>query len=119
MNEIEREALLKRAIGTFGKEPQMKIVIEEMAELQKEICKNLRGVPNVNAIAQEMAEVEIMLAQMKIIFNISGTVEIWKARKLKQLEVLLNSILVLSILTAITSRTSPGRGAKDPRVKKK
>lgn len=38
-----QEALLQRAINVFGEEAQQKMAIEEMAELQKEICKNWKG----------------------------------------------------------------------------
>ena len=42
---------------------------EEMSELTKEICKNFRGAANANAIAEEIADVQIMCEQMAFIFD--------------------------------------------------
>lgn len=44
--------------------------IEEMSELTKEICKSKRGKDNKEEIIEEMADVYIMLEQLKIIFSI-------------------------------------------------
>ena len=41
MNEINEIELYERAIKTWGKGPQMMQVIEEMAELTKELMKNV------------------------------------------------------------------------------
>ncbi len=65
---------LKKAIRVYGKDSQLKMLLEEMSELQKEICKNWRGRDNTNEIADEIADVEIMLAQVKIIFGIEAEV---------------------------------------------
>ena len=40
------------------------IFFEEMSELQKELCKHDRGKDNREAIAEEIADVQIMLEQM-------------------------------------------------------
>ena len=56
----------ERALKTWGKEPQMLQVIEEMSELIKEILKNInRHKDNVDEIIEETADVEIMLEQLK------------------------------------------------------
>lgn len=47
------------------------MALEEMSELQKEICKNWRGKDNYDEIAEEIADVEIMLDQLKMIYGIS------------------------------------------------
>ncbi len=65
---------------------QITMVFEEMAELQKELCKATRGQANILAIAEEIADVEIMLAQMKIYFGIADAVSRYKTYKLKRLE---------------------------------
>ena len=49
---------------------QIIIAIEELSELQKELCKALRNKSNYDNIVEEIADVEIMLEQMKIYFNI-------------------------------------------------
>jgi NTP pyrophosphatase (non-canonical NTP hydrolase) len=78
--------ILKNAIKTFGVESQKLMAIEEMAELTKELSKDSRGFSNQSEIAEEIADVEIMLAQLKLIFNNSDTVEEFKESKMKRLQ---------------------------------
>lgn len=49
---------------------QVIVAIEELSELQKELCKALRFNYNYDNMVEEIADVEIMLEQMKIYFNI-------------------------------------------------
>lgn len=81
----DEQAILRRAIATWGAGAQMVMVCEEMAELQKELCKNLRGSGNEMAIAEEIADVEIMLDQMKILFVISRNVAVCRSQKIERL----------------------------------
>lgn len=81
----DEQAVLRRAIATWGAGAQMVMVCEEMAELQKELCKNLRGSGNEMAIAEEIADVEIMLDQMKILFGISRNVAVCRSQKIERL----------------------------------
>jgi len=74
------------AIETWGKEAQTFMAFEEMSELQKELCKEARGAQNRAAIAEEIADVEIMLGQMKVLHNCREEVKQQKARKLERLE---------------------------------
>lgn len=57
------EDVIQKAIDTYGKDAQLWMVIEEMSELSKEICKFKRGKDNFLEIADEMADVYIMLEQ--------------------------------------------------------
>ena len=66
-------------------EKQIIMVFEEMAELQKELSKNLRGKDNINSIAEEIADVEIMIEQMKLLFDIDLDVRKHKMFKLENL----------------------------------
>ena len=61
---------LHKAISIYGKNAQLGMCIEEMSELTKEICKSKRGKDNKEEIIEEMADVYIMLEQLKIIFSI-------------------------------------------------
>jgi hypothetical protein len=83
---LDEFAVLGDAITTFGKKAQEAMLLEEMSELQKEICKHWRGRDNVAEIAEEIADVEIMLEQMKLIFCCTGTVKAIRANKLRRLE---------------------------------
>ncbi|MBP3887628.1 MAG: hypothetical protein J6F30_08245 [Cellulosilyticum sp.] len=80
MNEV-----LVRAIEVFGEDIQHDIAVEEMAELTKEIIKWKRNKLNGNELASEIADVEIMLEQLKIMHDNHKQVEIWKKMKLERL----------------------------------
>lgn len=85
MNQWGTE-VCQRAIETWGRQAQLIICMEEMAELTKELSKNLRGRDNGLAIAEEVADVEIMLEQIKLMFDIHKDVERVKNEKLLRLE---------------------------------
>ncbi len=53
--------LLKRAINKYGEGNQIVVAIEEMSELQKELCKTLRGEDNYPHVVEELADVYIIL----------------------------------------------------------
>lgn len=61
------------ALEHYGNNEQVDIAIEEMNELIKELLKNRRGEENRSMIADEMADVYIMLEQLKFIFGINET----------------------------------------------
>lgn len=63
---------LEKAIETYGKDMQLNVAVEEFSELIKEICKNKRGRDNRDNIIEEMADCQIMLAQIQIIFDIDA-----------------------------------------------
>lgn len=65
--------ILTAAVDTWGKAAQVDMMIEEMAELSKELLNERRG--RDNHIAEEMADVRIMLQQMEIIFQNAADVE--------------------------------------------
>lgn len=69
------EDILRKAIQTYGKDHQLLMAIEEMSELTKAICNYNRG--RESNIAEEMADVYIMMAQLEIIFNNSNEVGMW------------------------------------------
>lgn len=74
-------ALYKKAIEKWGAEAQTLMVFEEMAELQKELCKHARGNENRTAIANEIADVQIMLEQMILLHGCAH--HVWEARAYK------------------------------------
>lgn len=84
--DINKTDIYMGALAKWGKIPQTIILFEEMAELQKELSKNLRGKDNIDSIAEEIADVETMIEQMKLLFEIEDDVKVWKYRKLKRLE---------------------------------
>lgn len=78
--------LYRLALDTYGPEAQTVMVFEEMAELQKELCKHARGARNLEAIAEEIADVLIMLEQMVVLHGCEAMVAGEKRRKLSRLE---------------------------------
>lgn len=82
---IDNEILVE-AIDRYGTEAQLMMVLEEMSELQKEICKWFRGKRDRDAMADEVADVEIMLEQVKIIFDLHSEVNEHIDRKIERLQ---------------------------------
>lgn len=76
--------ILSKAISTFGSEQQENVLIEECAELIQAICHKQRG--RKHNIPEEIADVEIMLEQAKMINNCHEEVEKIKAEKISRLE---------------------------------
>lgn len=62
--------ILQKLIEHYG-DKQVVVAIEELSELQKELCKHLRGKANRENITEEMADVYIMLYQMQYYFFIN------------------------------------------------
>lgn len=85
MDINQENKIYRDAIDFFGDESQKIMVVEEMSELTKELCKELRGRGDVEHLADELADVEIMLSQIKIIYNIHQTVAEHKDYKLNRL----------------------------------
>ena len=75
----------KAALETWGAVSQTNMVFEEMAELQKELCKHARGAANEIQIAEEIADVLIMLEQMMILHDCREMVTDWETVKLLRL----------------------------------
>ena len=84
-NNMVKE-LYRLALSTYGAQAQTMMVMEEMAELQKELCKHARGKENRAQIAEEIADVQIMLEQMELLHDCAGLVAGFKAQKLDRLE---------------------------------
>ena len=87
----DMNVVLQRALDTWGAEAQTRMMFEEMAELQKELCKWLRGLGDREHIAEEIADVEIMLDQMKLLHNCADEVKSWRLRKLGRLSARLST----------------------------
>ena len=77
--------IIEAAIDRYGAEHQIIVAIEELSELQKELTKYLRGAGNLRNIAEETADVRIMLSQLGFIFNNFESVTEWEGKKLYRL----------------------------------
>lgn len=66
----EKVEILIKAIEKYGDKAQILQSIEEMSELTKELLKNVnRNSENVNEIIEEMADVQIMIIQLIMIYS--------------------------------------------------
>ena len=90
MTEEER-AVFQKALDTWGGDAQILCLLEEMAELQDALCKHKRGRRTTDDIAEEIADVEIMLNQMKLYFRVEEEVKAQRARKVGRVEERLRS----------------------------
>lgn len=88
---ISEAEVLQRALDTYGSTLQIAMVFEEMSELQKELCKYLRGKCSPASIAEEIADVEIMLEQMKMLFCCTDDVRNERRRKVERLKARLDN----------------------------
>lgn len=94
--EYQAKQICQQALETYGGQLQTFVCMEEMSELQKELCKYERGENNVEHIAEEIADVRIMLDQMVIMHNCETLVEDYKSAKLARLKGRLDSVVPLS-----------------------
>lgn len=84
----QEEVTFQAAFERFGEPHQLLVAFEEMAELTKAISKAIRysREGHKTAITEEIADVEIMLEQVKMIFDIDDEdVEMWRLDKIVRL----------------------------------
>ena len=78
--------ICKKTIDNWGRDSQLMLLLEEMSELQKEVLKNMnRNKDNIKEIAEETADVLIMLERLIYIYDIDDAV-------LKQVEFKVNRL---------------------------
>ena len=94
----ETAKIYRAAIEVFGGDLQVTVAIEEMAELTKELCKAQRKlfaaemfigdgeIYNHDEIAEEIADVQIVLDEMMWAFGVAAEVQNARKRKLARLE---------------------------------
>lgn len=91
-SEIKQE-LYRDAILTYGRDAQIDVAIEEMAELTKALIKNRREDGKsgnheawqqaYDNVAEEIVDVQIMLDQLKIIYEYNSNIEFAKLNRLQ------------------------------------
>lgn len=78
-NTIDLQVLEK-----WGGEGQLLMLIEEMAELMQAISKRERKLPH--NIAEEIADVEITLSQVKMYLDLGEDIYKWKNKKYERIQ---------------------------------
>lgn len=89
MSTTKERDLYRKAISTWGCVAQVDMAIEEMAELMQAISKSKRDTKTKNwlfNVYEEIADVEIMLDQLKIVYGDCNMVAMFKIQKLERLE---------------------------------
>lgn len=87
LNREERNKIYDALLKKFSPNAQMIVAIEELSELQKEICKYLRNKEQlylVKGLIEEIADVEIMLEQIKFLLSLDWQVEDMKDQKIRR-----------------------------------
>lgn len=90
MNPVEKY-IFGKALSHYGPEEQIKMLYEEMAELQLAVCKHGRGADNIDNIAEEIADVGIMLDQMRLLFDVAPLSEAKRGEKVARLAERMNN----------------------------
>ncbi len=75
----------RAAVDKYGADSQVKKAVEELAELQVELCHYLCGRGELSQISEEMADVDIMFKQLLIIFGNDNFVAEWEKVKAARL----------------------------------
>lgn len=82
---MDDKKIYREALETFGHASQVKKLFEEMAELQEAICKAVDGRDDTSHVAEEIADVQIMLGQMMELFGCEAAVILRRRAKLARL----------------------------------
>lgn len=89
MTDTERNAreaeICRDALQEFGIWHQLLKCVEECSELAKECCKRMQGTENNARLAEEIADVEITILQVKAAFHLDEEVSYWRGLKLERL----------------------------------
>ena len=93
MDKKNEKIILHGAIKKYGVLAQRLMMIEEMSELTKALCKYDRRpcCEMHDDVLEEMADVQIMLDQMEILFDQNKFLNIRRHDKLMRLKEKLNS----------------------------
>lgn len=83
---MKRNDLYVLTIGKYGTHAQQLKMLEEMSELSKEIIKGLLDEVDRACLVDEVADVEIVLEQLKLMHGIGEDVTRRKRWKKKRLE---------------------------------
>ena len=88
---MKKKDVYNKAKATWGIDAQVTKAVEELADLQKELCKFILDDGNMGNITEEIADVEIMIEQLKLIFENKKAVKVVKRAKIQRLSDRLNA----------------------------
>lgn len=70
----ERAKVYEEAIAWYGVPSRSVLAVEEMSELTKVLCKEFRFPLDLAAMIEEIADVTIMMEQLRLAYNINAEV---------------------------------------------
>lgn len=79
----KKEEVVFKAIKTFGGDMQKIVAMEELAELQQALSKDIRG--KEHNVEEEIADVTIMLMQLGVMYD-KKEIEDWIDKKIDRLD---------------------------------
>lgn len=82
---MNRNELCRAALQFYGDEHQIRKCMEELSELSVAVCHCYDGKDSVRHVAEEIADVENLIEQMKILFNCHDQVDRQRRFKLEAL----------------------------------
>ena len=90
---MNKRDVYMKALSTYGIKNQLVMCMEECAELAKECSKLYRlfsdneypKKADILFLAEEMADVEVMLEQLKLFYNLDSNIEAFKKSKIHRL----------------------------------
>lgn len=85
MRDEVMDNIYQEAINAFGKHTQLILAMEECAELIQAISHHIRGRKHGASIVEEIADVEIMIGELKCVVS-PIEIDIIKNLKLQRLE---------------------------------
>ena len=91
-NKGQRQAIIDRILKHYNWKTQCTVAMEELAELQQQVSKQIRGYDDKIGLLEEMADAYICLEFLKSIFHIS------ESDVLRAVEVKLKSKVVIQFL---------------------
>lgn len=71
LSDKERRRIIRKSVETQPWRTKCTIAMEEFAELQQQVSKQIRGYDDRIGLLEEMADAYIVLEFLKSIFNIS------------------------------------------------
>lgn len=83
---VDRKQILHDAIRQWGAGAQITKAVEELAELIQAITKHLNSQGALGNVAEEIADVRLMLEQLELIHDLRSAVAGWERKKLKRLD---------------------------------
>ena len=88
---MKKKDVYNKAKATWGIDARVTKAIEELSELQKELCKFLLDDGSMAHIIEEIADVKIMVEQLELIFECKAAVKTVKESKFLRLSAKLDA----------------------------